>query len=62
MRESWNHSHSEATGYAKDREFRREAARYRAKERGEDPDVAVPKPRAPAGESRVSHRDKPDDG
>ena len=63
MHESWNHS-SEATGYAKDRKkFRREAKRYRAKERGEDPDVAVPKrnPGHQTGKPGVSHHDKPGD-
>ena len=64
MRESWNHSSSEATGYAKDhKKFRREEERYRAKERGEDPDVAVPKrnPGHQPGKPGVSHHDKPGD-
>ena len=65
MHESWNHPSSEAIRYAKNRrKFRREAGRYRAKERGEDPDVAVPKrsPRHQPGEPGVSHHGKPDGG
>ena len=64
MHESWNHSSSEATGYAKDRKkFRREEERYRAKERSEDPDVAVPKRNLghQPGKPGVSHHDKPGD-
>ena len=64
MHESWNHVPSEATGCAKDRRsFRREEERYRAMERSEDPDVAVPKrnPGHRPGKPGVSHRDKPGD-
>ena len=64
LHESWNHSSSEATRYAKDRrKFRREEERYRARKRGEDPDIAVPKRNSghQPGKPGVSHRDKPGD-
>ena len=64
MREGWNHSSPEVTGYAKyRRKFRREEERYRAKKSGEDPDVAVPKrnPGHKTGKPGVSHHDKPGD-
>ena len=43
MHESWNHSSSEAIGYANRGSFRRKEEGCKAMERGEDPDVAVPK-------------------